>query len=529
MSQAEAAGDAPVAPPKPPRRWSGLPIAVQILALLIGGLVAAQVVTVLVVLALPAPRAPVYRIADVTAAFQGGSLQPPYGQPLTLSQQHKPPRPPLMPGRMAEPIRRELAQALRVPESRVRVVLYPPNRLFSLARGRRRDWPRDRPGGGGRPFAGAATTGATAEPAPGAGPTADEGPDAGLPPTPPAAGTPAAGAGQGPGSGPGRGFFRRGEPPIVGDFAAALQLPSGAWSVLRPAPEPFPNDWQKRVLLWFLGCLAVVTPAGYLFARRITAPIGAFARAADRLGRDPGAEAMHLSGPAEIGMAARAFNDMQVRLKRYVEDRTGMVGAISHDLRTPLARMRFKLENAPPELRDPVLSDVEQMERMITAVLSFIRGASAPNARERIDLLSLLECVVDDAAGTGADVSIEPGFPITVEADALALQRLFENLVDNAVKYGGRASLRLFEDKGEAVVEIADAGPGLKPADMARVFEPFYRAEAARTLDGGGVGLGLAVARSIARAHGGDVTLASAPSGLTARVSLPLPPGAPKR
>jgi signal transduction histidine kinase len=309
----------------------------------------------------------------------------------------------------------------------------------------------------------------------------------------------------------------------VGDFAAAVQGANGLWTVVRPTPEPFPNDWQKRIILWLVGCVLVLAPAGYLFARRITAPLGAFARAADRLGRDPRTEPLRITGPAEIGMAARAFNEMQVRLRRYVDDRTAMVGAISHDLRTPLARMRFKLEGADAAVRDAVLSDVGQMERMISAVLSFIKDAQAPSERTRLDLLSLLECVVDDAAGAGADVVLTSSYPIVVEADALALQRLFENLVDNAAKYGARAEVRLFEEKGEAVVEIADQGPGLTPAEMARVFEPFYRAEAARTLDGSGVGLGLAVARSIARAHGGDVTLSSPGKGLVARVSLPLP------
>ena len=222
-------------------------------------------------------------------------------------------------------------------------------------------------------------------------------------------------------------------------------------------------------------------------------------------------------------MAARAFNEMQERLRRYVGDRTAMVGAISHDLRTPLARMRFKLEGAPEGVREAVLSDVDQMERMISAVLSFIKDAHEPSERTSLDLLSLLECVVDDAAAAGADVSLISDATVVVEADPLALQRLFENLIDNAAKYGKRSTVRLFQADGEAVVEIADQGPGIAPADMARVFEPFYRAEAARTLDGSGVGLGLAVARSIAIAHGGDVTLASTDRGLVARVMLPLP------
>ena len=241
-----------------------------------------------------------------------------------------------------------------------------------------------------------------------------------------------------------------------------------------------------------------------------------------RLGRDPKAPLIELRGPAELGAAVRAFNDMQVRLKRYVEDRTAMVGAISHDLRTPLTRIRFKMEGASEALRTSVIGDVEQMEAMITAVLAFIRDASEPHHRERLDLLSLLECAVDDAALVGQRASLDDGQSLIVSADALGLRRLFDNLIDNAVKYGGCARVSLSRAGDEAVVRIADDGPGLAPLDLERVFEPFYRAEPSRNRDSGGIGLGLSVARSVARAHGGDVTLQASGRGLTALVRLPL-------
>jgi signal transduction histidine kinase len=198
-----------------------------------------------------------------------------------------------------------------------------------------------------------------------------------------------------------------------------------------------------------------------------------------------------------------------------------MVGAISHDLRTPLARIRFKLEVDPPD-RAAILADVEQMEQMVTSVLAFIRDASTPQRRERLDLRSLVECVVDDAALMGGDVEVAEGAPVIAEGDAVALQRLFANLVDNALKYGRLARIRLAPVAGEAVVEIEDRGPGLPAGDLERVFDPFYRAEASRSLELGGVGLGLSIARSTARAHGGDVTLQAGVEGLTAIVRLPL-------
>jgi signal transduction histidine kinase len=309
---------------------------------------------------------------------------------------------------------------------------------------------------------------------------------------------------------------------VFGEFTAALRQPSGSWVIVRPAPEPFPNAWQTRVGLWFLACLAVLGPVGYIFARRLVAPIGAFARAADRLGRDPNAPPLALKGPAEIGIAARAFNTMQMRLQRYVADRTSMIAAISHDLRTPLARVRFKMEQASEGLRASVGSDLDEMEAMITAVLSFVRDANEIRERTDLDLLSVLECAVDDAVAAGGQADLVGGDPVVVEADDLALKRLFANLIDNAVKYGGCAKVCLSVNDGAAVVEVSDGGPGLPLVELERVFEPFYRAERSRNRETGGMGLGLAVARSIARAHGGDVTLANGDPGLRATVRLPL-------
>ncbi|WP_310540050.1 ATP-binding protein [Phenylobacterium sp.] len=488
------------------RPWgrSRAPIALQLVALLVVSLIAAQVVTFAVVVLMPPPPRPVYRLEDVAQALKGGSLVPRFGRPLLREVQAAPPPESANPPFPSEHARRQLAALLRVREADVRLTQHMtfPGRLHrtlgigGAAMEMRHErmmaeaFGADRPPPGGPPgqrrfdvFI--------------AGPSGD------LPPVM---------------------AFREMGPPMFGEFSAAVRRSDGQWVVVQPQPEPFPNDWQRRVLSWLAGCLLVVAPLGYLFARRITAPLGQFAQAAETLGRDPSGPLMALSGPAEIGAAARAFNDMQVRLKRFIDDRTAMVGAISHDLRTPLSRIRFKLEGAPTPVKEAVLADVVQMEAMITSVLAFIRDASAARPRERLDLLSLLECLVDDAGGQELTV-LEDSRPVTVEADALGLQRLFGNLLDNAVKYGVRGRVRVFREEGHAVVEIADDGPGLAAGELERVFQPFYRAEAARTLDVGGVGLGLAVARSIARAHGGDVVLVSTAAGLVAQVRLPLSAG----
>ena len=309
---------------------------------------------------------------------------------------------------------------------------------------------------------------------------------------------------------------------VEGEFVAAYRQAPGRWVTVRPQPEGFPNSWQRRVLLWFAISFALVAPLGWLFAHRLAAPLRRFASAAERLGRDPSGEVAALDGPAEVGRAARAFNLMQGRLKRYVDDRNGMIGAISHDLRTPLARMRFRLERAPPELQRAMGRDIAQMEAMISSVLTFMRDDAAGGARERVDLRSLLECVVDEAGAGGGVIDLAPGGAAEVEVDVLGVQRVFENLVDNALKYGERADVRLFLDGGEAVAEVADRGPGLPDEDLEQVFKPFYRGPAARLSSQQGIGLGLAVSRATIRAHGGDLKLARAARGLVAQVRLPL-------
>ncbi|MGJ7533063.1 MULTISPECIES: ATP-binding protein [unclassified Variovorax] len=320
-----------------------------------------------------------------------------------------------------------------------------------------------------------------------------------------------------------RGLFGLAPAPFVeGDFIAAVYTPEGSWVVVQPVPESFPNAWQRRVLLWFLIAAAIVAPAGWLFSRRLVRPIAGFARAADQLGRDPAAPVLALEGPAEIGRAAQAFNRMQARLRSFVDDRTVMIGAISHDLRTPLTRLRFRIEDVPDDVRAGMLEDVQEMELMIGSVLSFIRDASVVSARERMDLSSLVEDVVEQAVFVGKNVQLRRVESAQVEVDPIGMRRVLDNLIENAVKYGHLARVRLFTDGHDAVVEIGDRGPGLPTNEIEQVFKPFYRTAQARSSRAAGSGLGLAVCRSIARAHGGDVVLRSGSHGLVAQVRVPL-------
>lgn len=478
------------------------PIGLQLIVLLVACVLAVQAISFAIILLMPPPRPPVYHVGDVASALKGGALTGHQGRPFVRSES---PELPADANRRQGPGERALAYALGSPRADVRLVQRDPGPEWRFLRRFRGDLRREGfvPGPGG-PFGGMR-------------------PDGGAP----------AGRGYAMGDGFERGaggprrferfwFHSSGDIPIVGDFTAAWKKPDGAWVVVRSTPEPFPNDWQRRSLMFLAAGFLLVAPAGYLFARRITAPLKRFSEAAEQLGRDPHAPPMNLTGPAEVGAAADAFNGMQARLKRYIDDRTAMVGAISHDLRHPLGRIKFKLESAPAPLRRSILADVTQMEQMIGGVLAFVRNENAPRRREKLDLLSVVECVVDDAALLGADVEITKAHPVMVDGDPVALQRLFANLVDNAVKYGGQARIQVREEDSHAVVTVSDRGPGLSPEDLERVFQPFYRADPSRNTETGGVGLGLAIARTTARAHGGDVQLASTPEGLTAIVTLPV-------
>lgn len=310
---------------------------------------------------------------------------------------------------------------------------------------------------------------------------------------------------------------------LIAPFEVGVRQPDGAWLIIK-TQEPFGlTAWQQRLALWFVLSALAMAPVAWIFARRLSAPIKMFASAAERLGRDPRAPPLALRGPTEIAVATRAFNEMQERLRRYVEDRTAMVGAIAHDLRTPLTRLRFRIEALPEDQRAKFASDLDQMEEMIAATLAFVRDTSRAGERTPLELSSLLESLCVEMAETGANTEMTAGEKVVLEGDPMALRRLFANLLDNAVKFGGGARARVFRDEANAVVEIDDEGPGIPPKDAEKVFEPFYRREPSRSRQTGGIGLGLAVVRSIARGHGGDVDLVNRPGGgLTARVVLPL-------
>ncbi|MFZ5670493.1 MAG: sensor histidine kinase [Pseudomonadota bacterium] len=476
------------------RTPGGPPLFIQVLALVIVSLVAAHAISTAVIFSLPPPPPEFYRLSDIASALRGGgTVRMPDARPLVVRKVARPPQERPLPPRGArwrEEIRRQLATALQVDPARVVIETEGPRRLFLWSR-------RAESSLEIRVFQ-RGTVGLTHRP---------HGPPGGHAPPP----------------GPPRGPPTFDERVVLAPFKIALRQGDGGWLMVRPAPELNLGGWQGHIALTLLLSILAIAPLVWMFARRLASPIAAFAAAADRLGRDPRAPPLELGGSAEVSAAAEAFNRMQERLRRYVEDRTAMVGAIAHDLRTPLTRLRFRIEAAPEDIRAKLAADIDQMDAMISATLGFVRDATRAGPREKLELSSLLESVLDEAAETGADASALPSERLVVEGDPLALRRLAANLVENALKYGGRARGRVFARDGAAVLEIEDDGPGVPAEELERVFEPFYRGEPSRSRETGGAGLGLAVVRSIARAHGGDVTLLNRPGGgLTARVVLPL-------
>ena len=313
------------------------------------------------------------------------------------------------------------------------------------------------------------------------------------------------------------------DPQLREGFVAAWQSDSGAWRVMESVVEGFPNAFQRQALWLFALGLLLLLPVSWLFARALAAPIRRFSEGAKRLGTDPHAPALPREGPAEMLDAIDSFNAMQGRITRLLEERSHMIGAIAHDLRTPLMRLSFRLDGLEAPLKEKVESDINEMKLMISAALDFLRDQTTRGARQRLDLRLLVESVVDDQSDVGHDVTLAGGESVILEGDPLSLRRLVVNLVDNGLKYGVRVRLRLRAGPDNCVIEIDDDGPGIPETYQQRVFEPFFRTEVSRNRDTGGIGLGLTTVRSIVLDHGGHIELQNRKEGgLRVIVSLPL-------
>jgi signal transduction histidine kinase len=386
-------------------RRRGLPIFWQTMILLISSLVVVQLISIALFLSLPPPRPDFNRLSDIADTLAGRAREHDRRE-RALAVEFRAKPPVPADGMASDPsFTAQLADRLDVDPARVRLFFEPEQRRYLLL-----DW-------GGR---------------------RDRVP------------------------------IRRGEPLFFNTVIAAYDTGAG-WRVVETPPRRTIARWQQRMLLVLGVGGLVLVPFAWFFARRITRPIRRFADAADRLGTDPLAPPVPEEGPAELRVAAHALNGMQQRLAAYLSERTAMIGAIAHDLRTPLAR---------------IVAEEQEMGRRI---------------------------------------ALENGADAVVSGDAMALSRLFQNLIDNAAAYARRIEVDLAVEDGRAIVRICDDGPGLAEHLLEKVFHPFERGDPSRNRETGGIGLGLTIARTITEDHGGRLTLRNRGGiGLEARVELPL-------
>lgn len=303
----------------------------------------------------------------------------------------------------------------------------------------------------------------------------------------------------------------------------SLQLTGGEWLDFSVFSPPVPPFWAAGHMVPLILSTLFVMAVSLWAVWRAAKPLNLFTEAAERLGRDVNAPNLPETGPGDVRRAAQAFNLMQERLRAFVNDRTQMLAAISHDLRTPITRIQLRTEFIDDEeIRLKILLDLKEMETMIAATLAFARDEAMAEERTAFDLAAVLRSLCDAAATGPAKAAFDGPDTLTIVAGPVGIRRLFANLIGNAVTFGHTALVSAQVEGETVLVNVDDEGPGIPDAEMGAVFRPFYRLERSRNRETGGVGLGLAIARSIARAHGGDVTLVNRPEGgLRATVRLP--------
>jgi len=307
------------------------------------------------------------------------------------------------------------------------------------------------------------------------------------------------------------------------DLQVAVPLPDGQWLSFATALPESGSTFSRQFLLSMGIMVIIIFAVSFWAVRRVTAPLAAVSIAAERLGEDLNAPPMPETGTIEARQASHAFNTMQARLRGLIENRTRMLAAISHDLRTPLTLLRLRAENVEnPQERDKMLATIAEMDSMVGVTLQFARDEAATEPRRPTDIAALIQSIIDDMADAGMPVKMQPAEPIIYDCRPDALKRAIRNLLDNAVKYGKSACVAIQTTPKTIDIVIDDEGPGIPEQELARVFDPFYRLEESRSRETGGVGLGLAIAQSIVQAHRGELVLGNRPTaGLRARIALP--------
>jgi signal transduction histidine kinase len=306
-------------------------------------------------------------------------------------------------------------------------------------------------------------------------------------------------------------------------FVAQVPLRDGTLATFDARLPAQTANWPYRLLLSLAVLLAAVIAVSLLAVRWVTRPLKVLADTADELGKNIHRPALQERGPLEVVRAARALNTMQARLIGYLGERTSVLAAMSHDLKTPITRLRLRAELLEdPALKAKIAADLDEMQSMVGGALDFLRGAGSGEAVKPVDVTALLESLQADMQELGGQVTIEGAAATPLPGKPQALKRCLWNLLDNAIKYGGKALVSVRDDGPQLEIRVADEGPGIPAAEIEKVFEPFYRIESSRNRQTGGTGLGLSIAKGIAEDHGGDLELRNRPEGgLEARLTLP--------
>ena len=306
-------------------------------------------------------------------------------------------------------------------------------------------------------------------------------------------------------------------------FVAQVRLQDGTLATFDARQPQATENWPYRVLLSIALLLAAVIAVSLVAVRWATRPLKTLADAADELGKNINRPPLAETGPTEVASAARAFNTMQSRLASYLRERTQVLAAMSHDLKTPITRLRLRaelLEDA--ELRAKFGGDLQEMEAMVLSALDFLRGMDNGEPLQPVDVMALLESLQEDLRETGGTVSLSGSAAGPYPGRPQALKRCLANLLENAIKYGKSARVLVDDSSERLQISILDEGPGLPPEQLEKVFEPFYRVEGSRNRDTGGTGLGLAIAKNVAELHGGSIEVRNRPEGgLAAVLTLP--------
>ena len=312
----------------------------------------------------------------------------------------------------------------------------------------------------------------------------------------------------------------------LGDFEGihlSIRMWDGVWLNIRTDKFEGPPPWAGKTLQLLALLLVLVISSGLFIARRMARPMSQLADAANRFGLGQSQPPLAEKGSREVRNTIRAFNQMQERLRKHISDRSQMLAAVSHDLRTPITTLRLRAEYIEDsEMRERTLATLAEMEAILSAALGFARDEAADEAARSTDLAALLTSLVDDHADLGGNVDYKGPDRSIFMCRPIALKRALNNLIDNALKYGESASVRLVEQDEGVEIVVDDNGPGIPEESLEEVFTPFFRLEASRNRETGGTGLGLAVARTIVHAHGGQLTLVNrSEGGLRAAVWLP--------